>query len=753
MRVNGLHAPITIRRDSYAIPYIDARNEDDAWFGLGFCQAQDRAFQLELRLRTQRGALSELFGEQTLGIDRLSRRIGFVEASQRQLPRLDDDVRSQIEAFVRGINAGLAAGAERVAPEFALLRSRPSEWRATDVLGMGKLLSFLLIGNWDVELARLKLLLSDGPEALRDLDPTPYPEDHVVAAAPGARAGAALDRLSQDVERFLAFAGAGGGSNAWAVAGSRTSSGRPILANDPHLEATLPPHWYLVHLRTPGWALAGASMIGAPAIGAGHNGVAAWGVTASLVDTTDLFLEEVGPDGRTVRRGETYETCDVRRELISVRGKAPVVEDVLVTPRGPVIGPALSDDLGAISLRAVWLDAKPARGFLRLHHVRSFEAFRREFEHWPVLSQSVVYADASGTIAWQIAGKTPVRRAGWGTLPQHAADPETGWLDESVPPRELPFVVDPPSGFVATANNKPAVDDESGAYLGVDWLDGYRAGRIAELLGARHDWDPAATLAMQMDEKTLAWREVQDIILALPAETQDLRLVLDHLHDWDGSVSAGSSAASIFELFLREVSRRIARARAPKAAAWALGRGFNELLPGTTFAAGRSSRVLRRLREQPEGWFERGWQNEMTGALSAVLRDLRRAYGPEPSSWAWGNIRPLTLQHPLGRVKALAPIFNRGPFPWGGDGNTISQAGGAPASVIAPVVASLRVVVPVGDWESARFVLPGGQSGNPFSKHYDDMLPLWQQGGGVPIAWSAESVSRAAVEMLELRPL
>jgi penicillin amidase len=205
----------------------------------------------------------------------------------------------------------------------------------------------------------------------------------------------------------------------------------------------------------------------------------------------------------------------------------------------------------------------------------------------------------------------------------------------------------------------------------------------------------------------------------------------------------------VFERFVREMSHRIAAARAPKSAAWATGRGFDALLNGTTFAAGRQSRILRRLVEQPAGWFADGWPAEMRQALIRVIAGLRATHGANPTAWRWGSVRPLTLEHPFGRIKALAPVFNRGPFPWGGDGNTVSQASGSHP----PVIASLRMVVPVGDWESARFVLPGGQSGNPFSPHYDDQLPLWQSGSGVPIAWSEEAVRAGALHTLRLLPL
>ncbi|HEX5371029.1 MAG TPA: penicillin acylase family protein [Dehalococcoidia bacterium] len=737
---------MSVRRDRHGVPYIDAHNDDDAWFALGFCQAQDRAFQLDLRLRTVRGTLCEMFGVWTLSIDRLSRRVGFIESSRRQLPMLDADVRRQIEAFVRGINAGLATTPR--APEHALLRSKASPWEPVDVLAMGKLLSFLLVGNGDVELSRLKVLQLDGPQALRDLDPTPYPEEHVVVSPPGTRAGAAIDRLGEDIQRFVEFTGRGGGSNAWAIAGSRTKSGRPILANDPHLEGTLPPHWYLAHIRAPGWEVAGASLIGAPGIGSGHNGFAAWGVTAGFMDTVDLFVEDVTPDGRGVRRGDEIEKCDLRREVIKIRGKRPVVEEVLVTPRGPIIGPVLQGDAGAISLRAMWLDAKPARGFLTAHRARSFEAFRQEFRHWPLLSQNVAYADADGTIGWQLVGEAPLRREGWGSLPLHAADPATGWLDEGVPFDAMPFACNPDGGFIATANNKPVPDSAGAPFLGVDWLDGYRAGRITEALSQRSDWDVAATQGLQLDQVSLAWQEVRDIIIGLDA-IKSIKPAMALLRHWDGRVAAGSPAAAIFEAFVREMARRIAHARAPRSAEWALGRGFNDLLTASTFAAGRQSRVLRRLREQPDGWFEHGWRAEMVKAMRAVVRDLSARFGADESLWAWGRVRPITLSHPLGVVKPLAMVLNRGPFPWGGDGNTVSQASGTETGVIA----SLRVVIPMDDWEAARFVMPGGQSGNPFSPHYDDQLELWKHGEGIPIAWSEDAIARATVSTLRLMPL
>jgi penicillin amidase len=299
---------------------------------------------------------------------------------------------------------------------------------------------------------------------------------------------------------------------------------------------------------------------------------------------------------------------------------------------------------------------------------------QREFEAWPLLSQNVVYADTAGDIGWQLVGETPKRRSGYGTLPAPAAEEASGWEDGCVPAAEMPSVLNPAAGFVASANNQP-VREGDGPYLGSDWMDGYRAGRISEALAGRDGWDVAATQALQLDVVSLPWREVREAVLELPESSEAVATALSLLRAWDGGMSIESPAAALFDGFLREMARRIAEARAPGAARWALGAGFTPLLGGTTFLGGRWSRVVRRLVEQPDGWFERGWPSEMADALASAVGDLRRRAGSDTAKWGWGHVRPLTLEHPLGQVKALAPVFNRGPFPWGGDGNTVSQAG------------------------------------------------------------------------------
>ncbi len=756
LTVPGVRGPLRIHRDRWGIPTIEAVNDADAWFGLGFCHGQDRAFQLEILLRVVRGTLAELVGIQALPVDRLSRRIGFRRTAQQQWPILDADIREWINAYSRGINSGATLGLPKKPHEFALLRGKPSTWTPFDTLGVVKLISFTLPTNWDVELARLKILSEDGPEALAALDPH-YPEWLPVTTPPGQAARTVLDRLAEDLTLFTAVARTGTGSNNWVVSGKRTATGRPLLANDPHLDTRLPAHWYLAHVRTPQWGVAGASFVGGPGILSGHNGHAAWGLTAGLIDNTDLFWEQIGPDERSVREGDQFVPCELREEVIQIRDTGPMTETVLVTPRGPLISPAFEGGEGykeSLSLRAVWLDPLPLRGFMCLHLVRNFDDFRAALSAWPLLSQNMVYADVNDTIGWQLFGQAPVRRKGYGTLPLPGWDLEGGWEKKHLPFAKLPFAVNPPEGFLATANNQPQADDPRAPFLGVDWIDGYRAATITAALAARTDWDVKNTMALQMNQHAPPWLEMRDIVFGVTTDDPAAKRALELLRGWDGTVAIGSAAATVYELFLSEMVARVARAKAPGTYDWVLGRGASLLMDHNFFCFRRTGHLIRLLRTQPPDWFKRSWPEEIADALATVVRDLKAVHGPGPKRWEWGRLRVLRMRHLLGGRRWLHRVFNLGPVPCGGDTDTINQASVFPLTPTADCknIASLRTVIDVGAWANSRFVLPGGQSGNPLSPHYDDLFPLWRRGEGVPIAWTPEEVRAATVATLTLVP-
>ena len=757
--VGGIQRPVTIRRDAWHVPHIEAATDDDAFYGLGFCQGQDRAFQIETFKRVARGTLSILVGETGLAIDRLTRRLGLHHRAADQLANLRDDLAQRLEAFAAGVTDGVTVGSPRPAHEFTLLRAEPTPLTARDVVAMLKLHSFLLAGNWETELARLQVLVEDGEEALRALDLT-YAAHLPVTAPPGRSAGPAVERLATDLAALRDRLGLQGASNNWVVAGSRTASGRPLVANDPHLPPTLPPLWYLAHLSTPDWSLVGAAFAGTPGVAAGHNGHGAWGVTAAHSDNTDLFLEEIVGDDAVRDDGATdgVARCEVRREVIAVRGGEDVVEQVLVTPRGPIVGPALAGAPTALSIAGTWLDDAPSVGLLDVATARDFETFRHRFEQWPGMQLNVVWADVSGTIGWQMVGELPIRRGERGAaVPQAGWDPDAGWTDERVPFAKMPSDRDPDLGLIATANNKPVRHaGEDDPFLGLDWLEGYRVAAIVDALHDRDDWDVDATLRLQVDQRSIPWLEMRAAVLGVtPTGTQATRAhVL--LNDWDGRVEADAPGAAVYELFHADMVRRIVEAKAPTAAAWMLGAGFHDIADHSILGLRRTSHLIDLLRERPDGWFDESWDDVVNASLRAAVAYLESHHGPDPHGWGWGTVRPLTLRHPVGRVAApLARVFDRGPFPWGGDAHTIPQASPPPLHPTEdPIaIASLRMVVDVGAFENSRWVLPGGQSGNPVSPHYDDQLPLWRAADGIPIPFGDQAVRDACVTHLRLLPV
>ena len=737
LRVAGLHDGVIVRRDRWGIPHVDAAGDADAWFTLGFCHGQDRAFQLELLARAGRGVLAELLGAAALPIDRLSRTLGFRRVALEQVTRLDADVLVTIEAYVAGINA--AAASTPRPHELVLLRAERSRWTVADVLAFDGLQSLTLAGSWDTELAREAILEADGPDALAAVEPAHGPW-LPVATPPGARAGEPLARLAADLARLRDLVGNPGGSNAWAIAGSRTASGSPILANDPHLSPSVPPPWYLAHLRTPDWELAGASFVGAPAFPTGFNGHAAWGITAACTDSADLFWEELSADRGTARGPDGPEPVWRTTETIPVRGAGAVALEVIVTRRGPIVTELVDGVSRALSIRATWNEPAPLRGFLGVARARDFAAFRDGFRAWPGPSLNVVYADVGGHVGWQVVGTLPRRRVGNGMIPLPAW--EAGWEDEHLDFDDLPWTLDPPSGFLASANNAPRADSAEAPFLGMDWLDGYRAARIVEVLEGRTDCDVAGSMELQADQVSIPWRDLRDVVLAA-AEGP----MVDLLRDWDGVVSADSVGASVYEVLVSELACAIARSEAPNGWRWAVGGGFGRVVPRTSFGARTLSRLVGRLRA--------GRGTEHIGpALARAGEILRERHGADPAGWAWGEIRPMRLLHPLGMRRPLDRMLNLGPVPLGGDANTPAQAGVHPLNPLGNpgAIANHRAVIDLGDVQRSRFVLAGGQSGNPLSPHYGDLLEVWRRGAGVPIAWSADAVEEATVNRLTLRP-
>lgn len=752
-----------VRRDEHGVAYIDAEDEYDAWFGLGFVHGQDRGGQLEITLRLTRGTLSEVLGPAGLPIDRAVRLIGVHRAATKQMPTLDADVRDQLAAYCAGVNAALTARDLPRSHEHALLRCEPSRWQPADVLALGLLTCCFLPSNWDVELVRLIIATRDGAEAVSKLD-SDWRPDLPLTSPPGAPSGPPrAPFVARDLEALREFLGHSGGSNSWAVQAHKSATGRALLANDPHLPASLPNMGYLARVKCPTFAVAGVSIVGIPTFITGHNGTAAWGSTAAQVDNTDLFLEELTPDGKQVRHGDVFEACLEHVEMIPVKGQPASPLRVIRTPRGVVVARQGDDDAtifdplptpgraNALSFAATWLETRPSRALLGFHKVKNFAEFRACCAASAGCSYSLIYAD-SRDVGWVLATEVPRRRSGFGSLPMPGWRQDVGW-DSIARSDELPFSHNPPEGFVCCANNKPVADHDSVEFLGHDFLDGYRQRRIAAQLGALSDWTVARMQALQTDVWSGAFDEVRAQLLGLAPADADAQRGLRVLERWDGRVTGDSPAASVYEFFMAAVNRRVCQKVAPNSFEWASGKGVMKLVPGTCLNARRASFVAKMIRQRPEGYVE-SWDAELSGALSDAVRELRERFGSDELDWAWGRIRPLTLRHRFGDKKPLGQIFNVGPIPGWGDGTTVNQAGFEFFEPLrhSTVTAHLRSVIDIGNWGASRFVLLGGQSGNPVSRHYADFVPLYQRGEGVPVHWDEPELARHAVATMTLVP-
>ena len=734
LAVPGLRGPVTIRRDKFGVPHIDAAHDADGWFALGFCQGQDRAFQLETNLRVGRGTMAELVGPPGLGIDRLSRRIGFHRSAVEQLEVISKVATDTLVSFCAGVNAAFTRGLPKKPHELAILGGELTPWTPADVLAFLKFTSFLLPGNWDVELARLRVLSADGPEALRALDPA-------CLVVPGERmlgVAAVVEAFAAELADFQKAVPTGGGSNNFVIRGDRTASGLPLLGSDPHLAPMVPAPWYLAHVRTPNFAVAGATFAGTPTFSIGHNEVACWGITAGLTDNTDLWLEPAGPDGHPV--GER------RREVIAVKGAADHIEEVTVTPRGPVISPLLDGASVAISMQAVWLMKLPVDGFLGAQLATNFEDFRKPFAHWPGLPQNVVYADRTGATGYQLVGQLPKRRGSTGLLPMRPD--AASWEAELVPFEAMPHLVNLP--YYATANCAPPVTPASeGVWLGADFVEHYRTTVLTEELAARPvGWNVEDCRTLQKNLRSKPWGELRDLVLSLAPGGGDLNEALALLRDWDGHLRADSAAATILSLFLIDATVEYARRVAPNS--WpAMVGGDGDAPLGQNLYAERTTgpTVARLLATAP--------REAMREGLAAVVRRLKASHGPSAMWWQWGDLRPLHVTHPiLGKHWLLKTAFNLPSVPVGGDANTVSQAAVRPLAPLGPTCnfANLRMVFDCNDWDETRHDLCGGQSGNPLSPHYDDLFHLRQRGEAAKLAWSPDQVLKATKHTLRLTP-
>ena len=742
LTVRGLQAPVTVIRDRWGVPHLYAENAHDLFFAQGYVHAQDRMWQMDFNRRVPSGRLSELFGEVTLPSDRFLRTIGMRRSADAERSRLDPEALAALGAYAAGVNAWLDRNASRLPLEFTILRYRPEPWTPTDTLAFGKFLAWTLGGNWRYQLLRAHLIARFGVEGLRVLLP-PYPSDAPVVVPPSARA------RSWGTTALLRLVDAGGlraglGSNNWVLSGSRTETGRPILANDPHLEAQMPSIWYEMHLHGGPYDVIGATIPGVPGVLIGHNADVAWGVTNAAPDVQDLYIERFDPSDPTryLYRGR-WEPATVVRETIRVRGRPdPVAADVRITRHGPILNDVV-DGLGSfLALR--WTALDPGTIFasvLRLDRARTWREFRAALRLWTVPAQNFVYADRQGNIGYQLPGRIPIRAGGGGLTPVPGWTGEYEWIGE-IPFDRLPSVLNPPRGYIVTANNQ-IVPDDYPYLVSHEWDPGFRAKRIETLLAPIRRATIADMRTIQMDLGSLPAQETIRALAGLHLAREPAAGLLAELRAWDGVLGAESRPAAIYEAFRLTLTPLV----------------FKDALGGELYTRylERSEAwqlaLLRLLRTPASGWWgARGRDAVVEEALVEAHALLTRHLGADRSRWTWGRLHTMRFVHPLGRIPGLAWIFNARAPQTGGDLFTVNNGGFAPDTFSQIIVASYRQIIDLADWDRSIAIHATGQSGLPFHGHYRDFVVLWASGRYHPMLFSRARIQQAADGTLTLAP-
>lgn len=743
--VPSLRDPVTVHRDGHGIPTIVAGNTGDAYFALGYVHAQDRMFQMDFMRRLGAGQLSEVAGSATLPIDRLMRTLGLYRLAERSAAALGPDERGAMEAYAAGVNAYLDSGLLPSAPEFALLAYAPEPWRPADSLVWGRLMGMQLSNNWRDELVRAALAGRLPGDRLRELWPEPGDERPLnLPVKTGSLAPAAA--VAARLLAALPDGKAGGASNVWALSGRHTASGKPLLANDPHLGFTTPVLWYLARIETPDLSLSGATAPGVPFHVIAHNGRIAWGFTTTHSDTQDLFIEQVDPDDPTrYRTPDGPRPFETRSETLRVRGGPDETLDIRSTRHGPVIsdlvGGAGPGTVLALAATALDADDQTAAAIRKLGHAADWDDFLDALSNFGAPQQNVFYADTDGNIGFAVPGKVPLRKAGDGFAPVPGWTGTHDWSGY-VAFQSLPRTLNPPSGRIFNANNR-IVPPDYPVFLAREWPGGYRARRIEarlEALGAATTDDMTA---IQYDAVSLAARDLLPLLTAIQPEGLMARQAVAMLRGWNGDMAASRPEPLIFLEWLRQLNRRLF--------ADELGPEFGR------FWGLRPALVESVLTRRPH-WCDdkltdavEDCADSVADALDDALAILGERYGDDPRGWLWGNAHKADFPHPVFRVvPGLSRLFGHRVATSGSD-HSVKRGTSRISREATPHRhvhgAGLRVVFDLAALDRSRFVIATGQSGNPMSAHFSDMLPRWQAARFVEIAPSRDILENAAATL------
>jgi penicillin G amidase len=734
IRVPSLAGRVEVLRDRFGIPHIYADSEADLFTAQGFVQAQDRLFQMELWRRSSQGRLAELMGPRAVERDRLTRLVARYRGDlSQEWASYDPSTRPAVEHFVRGVNAWMEHLGGRRPLEFELLGIELERWSPEDLLSRAE--AFTMSYNAVLEVQRAQVVRAGGTDLAVRLRPPDPPVPLLVA--PGVDLQAADDAL----EQALALIGAPGrfdhaGSNNWAVAGRRSVTGHPLVANDPHRALDHPSLRYLVHLDCPTLHVAGAVVPWFPGIAVGHNERVAWGLTIFRADVQDLYEEMLDPeDHRRYRVGDDWERLREQRETIRVKDQPPAEVTLSFSRHGPVVR---IDPARHVAWALRWTGDEPGTagylGGLGLGRARSAAELRGALARWKMPPENFVFADQSGEIGHQVAGLVPDRRGWSGLLPVPGSEGRYEWQG-FLSPDELPHARDPEQGFVATANNNvlpPGYRHE----VGHEWAESDRIRRIEQVLRDKETFSIEDFEALQHDVKTSWAGDLVPLLRAYDPRDPRMRAVRERILAWDGRLTRDSVPATVFAVWQQNLAAR-----------WISGQAERSGVQEAVVARGASLEAALR------GLATLGSDREsvVIGALDDALRLLEQRLGPDMDAWRWGTVHLAWFEHPLARDDATRALFNRGPIVREGYANTVNATGGTLFRQTGG--ATFRAIFDLADWDRSVVTNAPGQSGQPGSLHFDDLLPYWSEGRYFPLAFGRAKVEALTEQRLVLEPV
>jgi penicillin amidase len=733
LRLEGLQQPVEVLRDTWGVPHIYAQSPEDLFFAQGFVAAQDRLFQMEIWRRTGAGELAELLGPSYVERDRFARLMRFRGDMAAEWASYSPDSRRIMESFARGVNAYVKSAGDHLPIEFQLLGARPGTWKAEDCLL--RLAGLLMCRNAVSEVARAQLVSRLGPELTTALLPPDPPSK--LAPVQGPLMESIDSKVVQTLEEAIGPVrfDTGPGSNNWVVDGTMSATGKPLLANDPHRPVLLPSLRYMAHLVAPGWNVIGSGEPALPGIAVGHNERVAFGFTIVGIDQQDIYVEQTNPGNPNLYqyKGE-WRSMQVEREKIRVKGKREPVE---VELKFTVHGPVIYEDPGrgrAFALR--WVGSEPgAAGYLpslALDRVRNWQEFLGAMERWKVPSENIVYADVDGNIGWFAAGMSPIRKNWNGLLPVPGESGAYEW-NGFLPASELPRAYNPPKHYIATANHNilpPGYPHQ----LGYEWAAPFRFGRIDEVLKSGKRFTVEDFERLQHDVTSLEARRMIALLQATPGGGNATAGARRLIETWDAAIDKNSPAAALYEIWIRKVAARFIASRVPPDV--------------RSVVENRLSRrtMIDLIAKEPVA----ARSPLLQEALAEALAEGRQRLGPAMEHWRWGALHQIRFHHPLALDAERRRLFDLGPVERSGDANTVLNTGGPDFSQASG--ASYREIFDLADWDRSVAINVPGQSGQPASPHYSDLLPLWADGKYFPLAYSRAAVEKNTAHRLLLEP-